>query len=213
MDTEKSRLASEGVRPQLHAWLFRIAVLVSLGAGAVIAQAAWRNLRHAPPVASGPIHMVPLPGKPDNIRSGSELIAVYLVSSHCAASKDSRFPPAVARINNSLAAITAAKGMTFTRRGVALDGQPADGLRFLTRVGTFDEFDVGRNWLNSQAIQYVWRDFKGPSSLPQIILLERHADVSRSKISVSPERVLLRKVGTSQIEAWANAGAPLELTP
>jgi hypothetical protein len=150
-----------------------------------------------------------LPGRPDRLHSGLELVEIFVGNSGCAASTSTQIPGAMATIAASLGTQMIKKGGYVTRRGVALDGQPADGLRFLNRVGTFDEIDLGHNWLNAEAVNYIWRDVPGKAALPQIILVEHHVQVTPSAITIGPDRVVARKIGMHAIVEWARAGAPL----
>jgi hypothetical protein len=98
---------------------------------------------------------------------------------------------------------------SFVSLGVALDWSIRDGLEFLGEFGPFDEVMVGRSWLNSGGVRYMWRDIPGEPVCPSIIGTTRQVDVTQTAITVSEEELLLRKVGLTEIEQWGDLGFPL----
>jgi hypothetical protein len=87
--------------------------------------------------------------------------------------------------------------------GVSLDWSPSEGAAFLARLGQFDEIASGRNWLNSGAVRYIFRDLPGLSQVPQVIVVERNVRVRPEAIDVGPERLITRKVGLDEMLQWA----------
>lgn len=95
--------------------------------------------------------------------------------------------------------------------GVLVGPNTARTRRFIAGFGDFDEVIVGRGFLNSAVMQYVWRDIEGPADIPQLILISRNVEVARNAIRVSPDSLLFRLGGSADIIRWGKAGAPLTL--
>jgi len=138
-----------------------------------------------------------------NLRTTDEIIAVFIGGSFCGATSMPGLREAVETLNRELASRAVAQGKTFVSVGVALDWSIQEGSSFLRDFGSFNEIVVGRNWLNSAVIQYIWRGIPGNASLPQMVLLERHVNVREASITVGEERLLARKVGVTEIVEWA----------
>lgn len=95
--------------------------------------------------------------------------------------------------------------------GVAIEGNTEASRHFIANFGEFDEVVVGRGWLSSAAVTYVWRDPRGFGGIPQLILLRRNITVNDTTISVSPDSLVLRLIGERAISAWAKSGSPVDL--
>ena len=103
------------------------------------------------------------------------------------------------------------EGLRSSFIGVALAGNTEGSRRFITEFGPFDEIVVGRGWLNSAVVTYVWRDPDGSAGVPQLILVRRTVTVNERGINVSPDSLLFRLTGARAITSWAQSGAPLNL--
>ncbi len=110
-----------------------------------------------------------------------------------------------------LAATARSAGASFASVGIAVDWVTRDGWEFLQRFGPFDEIIVGRNWLNSASLHYMWRELPGEPVVPQVVVVERSILLDGAKLEVSPDRALLRKVGADEVIAWAVRGGGLPL--
>lgn len=148
------------------------------------------------------------PSLPRALKSGTELVAVFIGSSTCGAAENPELKVAIAQLRRSLAARAFRDGKTFSSIGVALDWSVRDGLQFLATFGEFDEVMAGRNWLNAGAVHYIWRDIAGRPSLPQVLLLERSVEVTATSISIGDETLIARKVGAGEITQWVASLAP-----
>jgi hypothetical protein len=144
----------------------------------------------------------PLPYAP--IASGTEVVMVFLASSTCPGIHDASLREALRLARDSLAEEARLSGKGFVVVGVSLDWNLESGYRLLERFGPFDEVLIGRSWLNSGAVRYLWSDFPGIAAVPQLVVLERVIDKDRS-ISIRDERVRFRKAGAPVIVNWANA--------
>ncbi len=141
------------------------------------------------------------------LRSGKEIVVVLIGSQSCGASKVPAFLEAMDTLRVLLQVRSGREGFRFSITGVALDWSPAVGLAFLESLGDFDEIIVGRNWLNTGALRYVWKDIPGPASLPQVLVLERDVEVGPAGVTLRTERPMARVVGTDRIIEWVRAGA------
>lgn len=139
-----------------------------------------------------------------SLHSGTEVLAVLIVSSTCEASHDARLPEALTRIRARLASQAAREGKRFYLIGVAIDHQPSDGISFLTRFGSFDEVVAGRGWFGTGSIDYIVRGLPGPRATPQLLVLERDIVVGLFK-KASSDREVTRQIGVNEIVAFAEA--------
>jgi hypothetical protein len=136
------------------------------------------------------------------VGGGQELVMVVIASSTCVGVQDRAFRDAIARIRSGLRERARAGGATFVSVGVATDRAPESGAALMKRLGPFDELSLGRSWLNSGAVKYIWMDHPGAAMVPQVVVLERTIHWGRV-VTVSDERVLLRKAGARGIVDWS----------
>lgn len=143
------------------------------------------------------------------LRTGDEIIVVFIGASFCGGTKRPGLKETVREMNRLLTERAHAVGYGSVTIGVALDWSIEEGLSFLREFGPFDEIAVGRNWLNVDAIRYIWKDLPGSPTLPQVVVVHRHVDVGAVAVDVGVERLLVRKLGADRIEQWVSAGAVL----
>lgn len=143
------------------------------------------------------------------VRSGKELVMVFIGASFCGATETPGLPKALKGISEHLARRAERENSTFVRVGVALDWKTNDGLRFLRHFGEFDEILVGRNWLNTGAIDYIWRGLPGAPALPQVLVFSRLVDARPTTIAFTEDELLTRKAGADAILDWAAREASL----
>lgn len=191
---------NRGRRLLLLGLLFAAAWLVTFG----ILQSA--PLRREPSQSRQPL---PEPAAP-----AAEWTLVYIGSSTCTPSNAPQLARASAELRELLAARAARNGTTFSTLGIARDRQVRAGLRHLRRHGEFDEVIAGRSWSNLGLQRYVWGDLPGQAATPQLLLVERTLDASSAgqggrQFAIEGERLLVRKVGLDEIEAWLRDGAPV----
>ena len=182
------------------AWLNRLVIImlgISLG---WIAVSAVRGV--------GPSSGKPDPfttTSPKRIGSGREIVAVFIGGSICGASTSEGLDRHLREAQQSVARRAVEIGARFTTIGVALDWSVRDGYEYLSRFGGFDEIMAGHQWLNTGAIQYIWRDPGGRPMLPQVVILDREVDADARVIRITGERVLARMLGTVEIRQWNDA--------
>jgi hypothetical protein len=152
-------------------------------------------------------------GLPLSQQPGPQLVLVFIGGANCQAARQPPLMAAVRRAAPLLQASAAGRGMSFAALGVSRDTELAVGVRYLEAVAGFDEIFVGRGWLNSAIVRYVWQDIPGAAATPQILVLERFVEGpeagSEGRYAVENERLVRRKVGSGEIERWVAAGAPL----
>lgn len=136
------------------------------------------------------------------VRDGTELVLVAMMSSTCAGIQAPGFAEALETIRDHLRREAASAGHTFVTIGVATDWMLDDGVEVLRRFGPFDEILVGRGWMNSGIVKYIWTDFPGRAAVPQLVVVEREV-MTGQFIEVSNARVRYRKASASQIIEWS----------
>ncbi|HEX6751739.1 MAG TPA: hypothetical protein VF092_30880 [Longimicrobium sp.] len=141
------------------------------------------------------------------ITSGSENVFVFIGASFCGACRDPGLPPVVERAKLLAQRRAAAEHHAFRTIGVSIDWNQPRGLEMLRRFGDFDQVAAGGNWLNEEAVKYIWRDVPGRAVVPQIILLERTVNADAGGIMVSREVLRERVVGEVEIRTWVRIHA------
>jgi hypothetical protein len=148
--------------------------------------------------------------RPDpGLKPGEELAFLFVGSSACAWSNRPGLAKIVRNLKTTLAARAAADGIGFAAVGVARDIVAERGIAHLEKFGRFDEIMSGRGWANIGIQKYLYDAMPGPGATPQILVVVRSLDYSTGHVAIVDERVLARKVGLRNIEAWVDEGAPL----
>ena len=140
--------------------------------------------------------------------SGIEIAVIFVVSSSCGASRTPGFAAAFRSLRDSVEVRAQRKGARMRMIGVSVDPTVRDGLEVLRRFGDFDEMTLGGGWLNLASQQYLWGRFAGKAGVPQVLIFERRIEVQETEFRVAAERFLIRRVGTDEFLAWADAGFP-----
>lgn len=144
-------------------------------------------------------------------RSGDELVAVLLITPTCGAAQSESFKESLRQALAGFRTVARVHGYQPYVVGVALSSNSERTLEFISSLAVFDEVVVGRGWLSSGAVSYIWRDIPGVASVPQLLLLHRRVEVSADGWFISPDSLLLRLTGAGDIAQWAAAGSPLDL--
>lgn len=142
---------------------------------------------------------------------GQQLFLVYIGSGGCAWSGVDGLPDIVDSIKRGLLRQATDAGISFASMGVALDWSTEAGIAHLEKIGAFDEIAVGFSWMNSAALKYIWQQFPGAASTPQLILISRRLQVPDRRsgprhFSITDERVFRRVVGLGAIRQWLHSG-------
>jgi len=144
------------------------------------------------------------PYRPAPLVAGEELVFVFLGSSTCPGTRLPGVDSAVKTLMANYRGQAAAENKRFVAIGVSLDWQFQPGLDLLNRFGNFDEVMIGRSWLNSGIVKYVWDELPGYAAIPQIVLLTRTVSYDDG-YSVSNQQVLVRRTGADALKGWAAA--------
>jgi len=139
------------------------------------------------------------------IKSGPELVAVFIVASTCGASHNPALPHILDSIRVRLGERATKAGEQLVTIGVALDDDPGTGIKFLSHFGRFDAMIAGGGWAGPGALDYMIRDLRGELAMPQLVLLSRDVTIGQTAIASSSDHVLGRYVGPSQMAILAAA--------
>ncbi len=137
---------------------------------------------------------------------GDELVFVVIGSSSCAWSNLPEVASLVREARDSVVVQAAARQMGVAMMGVAKDIVAERGIRHLQRFGRFDEVTAGRGWRNSGIFRYVYDAFPGPAATPQVLVIARTLERTGAEWTISQERVLVRRVGLTEIRRWVKGG-------
>ena len=100
----------------------------------------------------------------------------------------------------------------FSTVGVSLDWAVDEGVERLRNYYVFDEVIVGRNWLNTAAVSYMWRDYPGDRSIPQVVLLANWVvPIGPTELHNGTPVELARIVGASDLKNWIKRGYPVRV--
>lgn len=146
-------------------------------------------------------------------QSRPQLTLVLIGASWCGASTAKGFPDSLEVLKASLAGRAQARGLAFGTLGIAMDRNRQEGLRFLDKMGRFDQYVLGGNWLNEGLVRFVWRDSPGQPEVPQVVLVLRTRQFSMAGISLGQDSIVGRYTGTEDIMSlpgvMASGGGPL----
>jgi hypothetical protein len=160
----------------------------------------------ATPLASQEVTYTPS-RKPPN---GREIVAIYLGAQTCGPCLFPEVKEAVIRMKGLVQAQARKAGASFATIGASSDWDQSIAATFLAAVGPFDQVVLGSNWTNLAFEHFVWRDPKGSSVMPQILIIERTVTPAE-RITFSEPRILRRILGGKDIPAWVAQGAPISL--
>jgi hypothetical protein len=138
-----------------------------------------------------------------------EMLFVLIASSRSYGVRDPGFKQHLARARELVAHEATARGAVFGSIGISVDPVVDDGLEFLHDVGPFDEVDSGNNWESLGATVFLWRGVRVEPAVPQVLVVARDVDARNRLLVLGAERLLVQKIGSDSVIAWAAAGAPL----
>lgn len=156
------------------------------------------------------VRPAPAAAQTDAAAGGDEYVVYFISSTFCIANREPRFHEAVREMMGSVRARAEAESRTVALAGVSVDVSAAEGIRYLSDFGEFDEIVSGSNWLNTAMVHLVWRGEMGPPTIPQVIVVRRQIDRSdRTTLRMGPDEPVMQVVGTDAFQAWVAAGTPL----
>lgn len=138
---------------------------------------------------------------------GTEIILTIIGSSSCRWSNEPVFRTLYRDARSRVRAMSEEYGLGFVTLGVAKDNVSERGIAHLAQFGRFDEVATGRGWRNSAVLKYVYEEFPGPAATPQLLVIERTLEERGGQWETGSERLLVRKVGLSEIAKWVDSGA------
>ena len=133
---------------------------------------------------------------------GDQVVVVYVTASWTRGESDPSFRSQVKTLLEALRREAGQRSVALSLVGASLDMDPQEGLKYLRRIGQFDQVVVGAGWINWIAVEYFWRDHPGLPAVPQLLVLRRHVATHQNYISVGPDSLLGRFAG-EQIIAYA----------
>jgi hypothetical protein len=150
------------------------------------------------------------------IRTGPQLVMVYVGSSTCPWSNHPELPAAVERIKYQLWRYAESRELSFKAIGLTVDWSPRHGIDHLDRFGLFDEVASGYGWGGNMQLRYLWSEGGAIPSTPQVIVYARRftAPVGSGDSLTYGEkdrRTVAGRRGWQDIISWADSGA--RLTP
>jgi hypothetical protein len=151
------------------------------------------------------------------LRSATELLAVFISHSGCGGNTVEGFDAAVSGMKNALAARADSLGYDFAAIGVATNWDIREGLRYLLdgestnagrlNFGPWAEVVAGRNYIDS-ASSWLIHPNELQLAVPQVIIFTRRLqvfDAGRPLMLEPPEYRLLVSGGDGIVE-WAEGG-------
>lgn len=136
----------------------------------------------------------------------TELTLVYIGADSCSPCHLPSLKSAIEKLKVILNNRAETQNKEFSAVGIANDFSVKKGWEFLNSTGYFDEVIIGKNWLNSGSIEFIWNHDQPEPSMPQIIVFEREVNVGEF-IQVGQKKYLARYAGSAEIEEWVNSGA------
>jgi hypothetical protein len=142
-----------------------------------------------------------------------ELLFVLIASSRSSASKVAGLKEHIVAARRLVARQATARGDVFASIGISVDPVLEEGYEFLKGLGPFDEIDAGDNWENLGTAAFFWGGLRADATIPQILVVSRDVNDDGRVIALGAERLLVRKIGSDSLAAWATAGAPVPGPP
>ena len=143
--------------------------------------------------------------------SGDELVFVVIGSSSCAWSNLPVTANLVREARDSVVARAERSALRVATVGVAKDIVPERGIEHLRRFGAFDEVTAGRGWWNAGILRYIFDEFPGPAVTPQVLVIARTLAKSGGQWEIVDERVVVRKVGLTELTRWVDGGSTVPI--
>lgn len=149
---------------------------------------------------------------------GEQLVLIYFGSSRCVWSNSRELPEIVERLKVAMERQASRRGWSFESVGVGVDWIPEDGLDHLRKFGRFDEVSSGYGWGNHTAMTYFNGQPVPLASTPEVVVVRRNLRRPSlvegvANYAVAHGQVVVVKSGLTELQRWAEAGAPLPPLP
>ena len=136
------------------------------------------------------------------IQLGPEIMLLYIGDSTCPESTKEDLPAILDQIQKQVREYAIHNGWAYVSYGISIDWNVEDGVRHLSKAGSFDQISTGRKWANESVMVYIWAKSYGPPATPQIVVVGRsidHAFAETTGFGIKGEEFLLRRVGSVAI--------------
>lgn len=137
----------------------------------------------------------------------SELNLVYIGASWCAPCRRDSLKQTLEELKLVLYDRAKEENMNYSVIGVSNDQSIQEGLELLNSTGYFDEVIIGKKWINSGSIDFIWDQKEVKPAVPQIIVFNRSLKFEEGIIA-GEKNIMVRKVGVREIDQWFEDGAP-----
>jgi len=125
---------------------------------------------------------------------------IYIGSSHCGFANDEENHQNIINLKKSLKEFTEKNNYAFISTGISVDINAYQGVKYLEKTGPYDEIISGSNWFNAGVQKYVWENFQGKPSTPQIIITKTGLEVEEFFGIHQSEKELARVNGIYEIK-------------
>ena len=142
--------------------------------------------------------------------SGGERQLVFIGSSSCGYANAPEMPALFEQIRRIVERSAVADGRRFVTVGIARDTDVGAGLAHLKKFGQFDELLVGRSWVNTGTLKYVFGVMRGTAATPQVLVVDRLVHTEGGAFAISNEVLVKRRSGLVELREWASgSGDPV----
>lgn len=172
---------------------------VSACIGALASTAALKAWRPAPSVGDGRSSPIGLDSITHGTRRATQVILVLLGTERLLQRQTNEVMSAFREFRAAVRKSAAANSMSLVTVGAAIDHAPDQGLRWLGKIGGFDEVSAGQSWTGSGAREFVWADSNPQASLPQVMVLIRNFRVTAERVETHNSSPILRLRGKEAI--------------
>jgi len=131
------------------------------------------------------------------IENGLYYRVVFIGSTSCPYSVADSTIASVQGINKLVAERAKSEQARVHSIGIAVDKNKKTSFEYLLDVYQFDEVVVGGSWINTGARKYIWDDFQGEASTPQIIITKISYD-EIDRANYTGEEVLLYRTSSAK---------------
>ncbi|HUG38859.1 MAG TPA: hypothetical protein VMM12_00150 [Longimicrobiales bacterium] len=133
------------------------------------------------------------------LQTGTDSALVLIVSSQCSVCSD---PALVEQLGALLRKAQVASAGRLKVIGIAVDPSPRDGYELLSRMGRFDEMNVGGGWSNLAFSDLLWGDSIAVWAVPQLVVLERQLDADGRTVVEKKREVQVAAMGARDVVSW-----------
>ncbi len=131
---------------------------------------------------------------------GTQLVAVVVGSSRLGSLADRAIVDSLRGCLGAARELARGRNLELVSIGSAVDQSPDVGLRWLSRIGDFDEVVAGQGWTGTAAQSFLWNLGPSQPSVPQILVFLRNVRaISETELVVTQSTPLLRLRGVREL--------------